>query len=93
MRVGHEHGVVADDDPGVGIALGRVGPGMLRDLAEGDLLFFQVGLAGEFLGLAHRVSPVGWFWDSPDSFKANEFADNECAECKPEISSCLMPSS
>jgi len=61
LGVGHQHAVVADHDAGVGVAFGGVGPGMFGDLAEGDLLLFHVGLAGEFLGLAHRVSPsVGW---------------------------------
>ncbi len=59
LGVGHQHAVVADDDAGVGVALGRVGPGVLRDLAEGDLLFFEIGLAGELLGLAHRCLIVG----------------------------------
>ena len=57
LSVGHQHGVVADDDAGVGVAFGGVGPGVLGDLAEGDLLFFQVGLAGEFLGFGHGVPP------------------------------------
>jgi len=57
LGVGHQHAIVADHDAGVGVALGRVGPGVFRDLAEGDLLLFHVGLAGELLGLAHRVSP------------------------------------
>jgi hypothetical protein len=30
---------------------------VLGNLAEGDLLFFQIGLAGELLGFGHRGSP------------------------------------
>jgi len=50
LGVGHQHGVVANDDAGVRVAFGRVGPGMFRDLFEGDLFFFKVGCRGERLG-------------------------------------------
>ena len=55
LGVGHQHRVVADDDAGVGVALGGVGPGMFGQLGEGDLLLFQVGLAGKGFGV-HGVS-------------------------------------
>ena len=54
LGVGHQHRVVADDDAGVRVAFGRVGLGVVGDLAEGDLLFFQIGLAGELLDLGHE---------------------------------------
>jgi hypothetical protein len=51
LRVGDQHRVVADDDAGVGVAFGRIGPGMLGQLREADFFLFQVGLGGE--GFAH----------------------------------------
>ena len=56
LRVGNEYRVVADDDAGVWVALGGVGPGVLRELREGDFLLFEIGLAGELFRLAHRDS-------------------------------------
>src|SRR5690606_34394336 len=57
------HAVVADDHAGVGVALGGVGPGVVGQLLPADLLLFEVGLGGEFLG-AHAGAPVmcgdGW---------------------------------
>jgi hypothetical protein len=49
LRVGDQHGVVADDDAGVRVAFGRVRVGVIRELGEGDLLFLEVSLGGEFL--------------------------------------------
>ena len=57
LGVDDHHRVVANDDPGVGIALGRVGVGVVAELDEGDLLLLDVGVAGELLGrLGHEVS-------------------------------------
>ncbi len=55
LGVEHQHRVVADDHAGVGVALGGVGVGVVGQLGEADLLLFQVGLAGECLGTAHRA--------------------------------------
>ena len=54
QRVIGQDDAVADDDAGVRVALGGVGPGVLRQLRERDLLDFEVGLAGEDFRLAHR---------------------------------------
>src|SRR5690606_10315775 len=52
LRVYHHDGFVADDDAGVGIALGGVGVGVVGQFFEGDDLVFQVVVRGE--GLAHE---------------------------------------
>jgi len=57
LGVDDHHGVVADDDAGVGVALGGVGVGVLGQLVEADFLDFQVGGGGEGLG-GHGVLPV-----------------------------------
>jgi hypothetical protein len=44
LRIDHQHCVVADHDPGIGIALGSEGVSMLRQAAEGDLLLRQIRL-------------------------------------------------
>ena len=49
LRVDHHHAVVADDYPGVRVAFGGVGVGVLAQFVEADLFFLQVGLRGEFL--------------------------------------------
>jgi hypothetical protein len=49
LRVDHHHGVVADDDAGVRVALGRVRIGVIGELVEADPLLFQVGLGCELL--------------------------------------------
>ena len=55
LGVDHHHRIVADDDAGVGVALGGVGVGVGRQLAEGDLLVGEVGLRRECFG--HRTAP------------------------------------
>jgi hypothetical protein len=56
LGVDDHHRIVADDDAGVRVALGRVRIGVLGQLGEADGLFFQVGLAGE--GFAHALSKI-----------------------------------
>ena len=48
--VAHQDATLANDDPGVRIALGRVSPAMLAELLEGDLFVLQIGLGGEGFG-------------------------------------------
>jgi hypothetical protein len=55
LRLDDHHAVVADDDAGIGIALGREGVKARADLAEADRLFGQVARAGE--GLGHVIPP------------------------------------
>ena len=56
LRVDYHHGIVADDDAGVGIAFRRVGVGVFGQLVEADLFLFEVGLRGEFLAHAFLQS-------------------------------------
>ncbi|MNT43948.1 hypothetical protein D3C72_1804450 [compost metagenome] len=51
LGVDHHHRVVADDDAGVRIAFGGVGPGMLGQLLERHLLHFGVGMGGKGFGV------------------------------------------
>jgi ubiquinone/menaquinone biosynthesis C-methylase UbiE len=44
---------------GVGVALGRVGPGVFRQLFEADLLLFQIRLRGERFA-THENTPVNF---------------------------------
>ena len=58
LGVDHQDRVVADDDAGIGVALGRVGVCMLGELVEADLLLFEVCLGSEFLfGHASNLIP------------------------------------
>src|SRR5262249_21778250 len=49
LRIDHHHRLIANDNAGVRVALGRVGIGVLGELVEGDLLLLEVGLGREFL--------------------------------------------
>jgi hypothetical protein len=49
LRVDHHDRVVADDDAGVGVALGRVGVRVIGQLVEADLLLDDVGMRRELL--------------------------------------------
>ena len=55
LRLDDHHAVVADDDAGVRIALGREGPEPLADFREGDRLLGRVVLARE---AAHGPSTI-----------------------------------
>src|SRR5262249_54819379 len=48
LRVDHHRGIVTDNDPGVGVALGGVRVSVIGELVKADLLLLQVGLRGEF---------------------------------------------
>ena len=52
LGVGHQYAIIADHDAGVGVALGGVGPGVLRELREAHVLGLEVGMRGEFLAHA-----------------------------------------
>jgi hypothetical protein len=69
LRVDHHHGIVADHDAGVRIALGGIGIGVIGQLVEADLLLFQVGLRCELL-LHGRSSRITEGKDGDDSRRA-----------------------
>jgi hypothetical protein len=48
--VAHHDEAVTNDHARVGVTLGGVGPAVLAELLESDLLFGQIGLAGEGFG-------------------------------------------
>ncbi|MNT69480.1 hypothetical protein D3C72_2078050 [compost metagenome] len=53
LGVDHHHRVVANDDAGVGVALGRVGIGVVGELVEAHFLHFEVGGGGKGFDGAH----------------------------------------
>ena len=64
MSIDH-HGVVADDDAGVGVALGRVGVRVLGQLVEADPLLLEIGLRSEVLFHDGRRQDVAQATDGP----------------------------
>jgi 2-oxoacid:acceptor oxidoreductase alpha subunit len=52
LRIGDQHDVVADDDPGIGIAFGRVCVRVIGEAVEADRLFLHVRLGCK--RLVHR---------------------------------------
>ena len=56
LRVDDHDAVVADNDAGIGVALGGKGPEIAPDLGEADRLFRHVALRGEFL--SHSNLPL-----------------------------------
>ena len=51
LGIDDHHSIVANDDAGVGIALGRIGVGMFGKLVEAHLLDVEIGGGGKGLGV------------------------------------------
>ena len=51
LGVDHHDRIIANDDAGVRVAFGGIGPGVLGQLLEGDLLDLGIGVGGKGFGV------------------------------------------